>query len=108
MGLFDFLKKGEEKPQAQQPKPQPQQPKPQAAPAQPTAQQPAQPASAAQPKSGPRFEMYTIKEGDWLSKIAGAYYGDVHKWSKIYDANRDVISDPDKIKAGMVIKIPLE
>ncbi|MBD0259738.1 MAG: LysM peptidoglycan-binding domain-containing protein [Cytophagales bacterium] len=52
--------------------------------------------------------MYTVKEGDWLSKIAGRYYGDVHKWSRIYDANRDQISDPDKIRPGMVLKIPLD
>ncbi len=105
MGLFDFLKKGEQKPA---PKPAAQaQPKPQQAPVQPQAQRPAQPAQPTQPQ-GPRFEMYTVKEGDWLSKIAGRYYGDVHKWSRIYDANRDQISDPDKIRPGMVLKIPLD
>ena len=105
MGLFDFLKKGEQKPAA---KPAATQARPQASPlGSPAAQRPAaQPAPSVQ--QGPRFEMYTVKEGDWLSKIAGRYYGDVHKWSRIYDANRDQISDPDKIRPGMVLKIPLD
>jgi nucleoid-associated protein YgaU len=105
MGLFDFLNKGEKKP-APQTKPQT---APQSSPlGAPQAQSPAQPQSAPAAQQGPRFEMYTVKEGDWLSKIAGRYYGDVHKWSRIYDANRDQISDPDKIKPGMVLKIPLD
>ncbi len=106
MGLFDFLNKGDKKPAA---KPAATQARPQSAPlGAPTAQRPAQAQPQAPVQQGPRFEMYTVKEGDWLSKIAGRYYGDVHKWSKIYDANRDQISDPDKIRPGMVLKIPLD
>src|SRR4028119_542710 len=104
MGLFDFLNKGEKKP-APQARPQT---APQSPLGAPQAQSPAQPQSAPAAQQGPRFEMYTVKEGDWLSKIAGRYYGDVHKWSRIYDANRDQISDPDKIRPGMVLKIPLD
>jgi nucleoid-associated protein YgaU len=106
MGLFDFLNKGDKKPAA---KPAATQAQPQTSPlGSPAAQRPAQPAPAPAVQQGPRFEMYTVKEGDWLSKIAGRYYGDVHKWSRIYDANRDQISDPDKIRPGMVLKIPLD
>lgn len=106
MGLFDFLNKGDKKPAAKPAQPQP---RPQSSPlGSPQAQRPAQTQPAPAAQQGPRFEMYTVKEGDWLSKIAGRYYGDVHKWSKIYDANRDQISDPDKIKPGMVLKIPLD
>ncbi len=106
MGLFDFLNKGDKKPAA---KPAATQARPQSAPlGSPTAQRPAPAQPQAPVQQGPRFEMYTVKEGDWLSKIAGRYYGDVHKWSKIYDANRDQISDPDKIRPGMVLKIPLD
>jgi nucleoid-associated protein YgaU len=115
MGLFDFLNKGNEKkaaPQANKTQPaiKPNVP-PQAKPAtQAQAAKPASPAQAStqQPGSAAKFEMYTVKEGDWLSKIAGRYYGDVHKWDRIFQANRDQISDPDKIRPGQILKIPLD
>ena len=116
MGLFDFLKKGDEKPSPQANKTQPNI-KPNVQPqAKPTVQAQAQPASTAnsaptpnqQTGSAAKFEMYTVKEGDWLSKIAGRYYGDVHKWDRIFQANRDQISDPDKIRPGQILKIPLD
>lgn len=108
MGLFDFLKKGDEKASPQVNKTQPSiKPNVQAQ-AQPA--KVASPAPAATPQTGSaaKFEMYTVKEGDWLSKIAGRYYGDVHKWDRIFQANRDQITDPDKIRPGQIIKIPLD
>jgi hypothetical protein len=50
---------------------------------------------------------HTVSPGDWLSKIAQKYYGGMHKWPVIYEANRDVIgSDPNLIKSGQRLLIP--
>ena len=45
-------------------------------------------------------------KGDSLSKIAQRAYGDGNKWSKIYEANKDVIKDPDLIYPGQSLRIP--
>src|SRR5512147_374022 len=42
--------------------------------------------------------VYTVVSGDTLSKIAKHFYGDPMKYPKIFEANRDQLSDPDKIK----------
>jgi LysM repeat protein len=49
---------------------------------------------------------YTVKAGDTLSKIAKEHLGDANAYMKIFDANKDQLSDPDKIKPGQVLKIP--
>ena len=49
---------------------------------------------------------YTVKQGDSLSKIAKQFYGDVKQWRKIFEANKDQISNPDRIQPGWVLKIP--
>ena len=49
---------------------------------------------------------YTVQEGDTLSKIAKHHYGDAGKWRKIYEANRDLIKDPDLIYPGQTFTIP--
>ena len=49
---------------------------------------------------------YTVKSGDTLSKIAKEHLGDANAYMTIYEANRDQLSDPDKIKPGQVLKIP--
>lgn len=49
---------------------------------------------------------YTVKSGDTLSKIAKDHLGDANAYMKIFDANKDQLSDPDKIKPGQVLKIP--
>jgi len=49
---------------------------------------------------------YTVAAGDTLSKIAKEYYGDASKYMKIFEANKDQLSDPDKIKVGQTLKIP--
>jgi nucleoid-associated protein YgaU len=46
---------------------------------------------------------YTVVSGDNLTKI-GAKYG--ISWKEIYDANRDILNDPDKIQPGQELKIP--
>ena len=49
---------------------------------------------------------YTVKSGDTLSAIAKQHLGDANAYMKIFEANRDQLSDPDKIKPGQVLKIP--
>ena len=49
---------------------------------------------------------YTIQSGDTLSKIAKEKYGDPNAYNKIFEANREVIGDPDKIYPGQQIRIP--
>ncbi len=49
---------------------------------------------------------YTVKSGDTLSAIAKAQLGSAGDYMKIFEANRDQLSDPDKIKPGQVLKIP--
>jgi nucleoid-associated protein YgaU len=49
---------------------------------------------------------YTVQPGDNLSKISKQFYGDGNKYMKIFEANKDKLADPDKIKAGMELLIP--
>jgi nucleoid-associated protein YgaU len=49
---------------------------------------------------------YTVKPGDSLSKIAKEHLGDANAYMRIFDANKDQLSDPDKIKVGQVLKLP--
>ena len=49
---------------------------------------------------------YTVQSGDTLSKIAKAELGDANAYMKIFNENKDQLSDPDKIKPGQVLKIP--
>lgn len=49
---------------------------------------------------------YTVKSGDTLSQISKEHLGDANAYMKIFEANRDQLSDPDKIKPGQVLKIP--
>lgn len=49
---------------------------------------------------------YVVVKGDSLSKIAQRAYGDARKWRKIYEANRDLIKDPDLIYPGQSLRIP--
>lgn len=55
---------------------------------------------------GAAEETYTVKAGDTLSKIAKQFLGDANAYQAIFDANRDQLSDPDKIKPGQVLKMP--
>ena len=49
---------------------------------------------------------YTVRPGDTLSKIAKEHLGDANAYPEIFAANRDQLTDPDKIKPGQVLKIP--
>jgi uncharacterized protein YidB (DUF937 family) len=63
-----------------------------------------QAAPTAEPQAQART--YTVVSGDTLSKIAKHYYGNANDWPKIFDANRDILSNPDRINIGQVLKIP--
>ena len=62
------------------------------------------PAQPATPTASPRT--YTVAPGDNLSKIAKKIYGDSAKWKRIFEANRDIIKNPDLIHPGQVLKLP--
>jgi nucleoid-associated protein YgaU len=50
--------------------------------------------------------VYTVVAGDSLSKIAKKVYADAGKYPAIFEANRDQLSDPDKIQVGQKLRIP--
>jgi len=64
------------------------------------------PQAAAVGTSGAGARSYTVKPGDTLSKIAKEHLGDANAYMKIFNANKDQLSDPDKIKPGQVLKLP--
>src|SRR5215468_6867436 len=49
---------------------------------------------------------YKVKPGDTLSKISKEFYGSPNEYMKIFDANKEQISDPNKIQVGQELKIP--
>ena len=49
---------------------------------------------------------YVVVSGDSLSKIAKREYGDMNQWHRIYEANKDQISNPDLIHPGQKLRIP--
>ncbi len=51
-------------------------------------------------------QTYTVKSGDTLSKIAKEHLGDGNAYMTIFNANKDQLTDPDKIKPGQVLRIP--
>jgi len=55
---------------------------------------------------GASAKTYTVKSGDTLSKISKEVYGDAKKYMDIFNANKDKLSDPDKIQVGQELKIP--
>jgi nucleoid-associated protein YgaU len=58
------------------------------------------------PNAKPAGKTYTVKAGDTLSKIAKEQLGDANAYMKIFDVNKSILSDPDKIKPGQVLTIP--
>jgi nucleoid-associated protein YgaU len=57
-------------------------------------------------KSEPEAKFYTVERGDTLSKIAREQYGDASKYPTIFEANRPMLKDPDKIYPGQKLRIP--
>ena len=69
----------------------------------------AAPAAAQSPAAAPAAKAektYTVKSGDTLSEIAKRELGSANKYMEIFNANKDQLTDPDKIKPGQVLKIP--
>ncbi len=66
----------------------------------------APPPPAKEEKKAPEAEFYTIVSGDTLGAIAKRFYGKASMYTKIFEANREIISDPNKIYPGQTIKIP--
>jgi nucleoid-associated protein YgaU len=54
----------------------------------------------------PEKQFYTVKKGDYLSKIAKEVYGDAKKYPVIFEANKPMLKDPDLIYPGQVLVIP--
>jgi nucleoid-associated protein YgaU len=57
-------------------------------------------------QSAPEGQFYTVASGDTLSKISKQYYGDANKYMKIFDANKPMLTSPDKIYPGQKLRIP--
>ena len=54
----------------------------------------------------PEKQFYTVKKGDYLSKIAKEVYGNANKYNIIFEANKPMLKDPDLIYPGQVLVIP--
>ncbi|WP_347157239.1 LysM peptidoglycan-binding domain-containing protein [Pontibacter chitinilyticus] len=123
MGLFDFLKKGQQEPAKKAssnvlpkkdiPAQQGTQPVSKGGDvASRTPGQPEQGFYGADDKSkttdpGAHNDVYTVQSGDSLSKIAKKLYGDANAWHKLYEANKDKIGDnPDLIRPGQRFTVP--
>ena len=64
----------------------------------------AQAAAAAAPAAASTF--YTVEKGDNLSAISKKHYGTPNKYNQIFEANKPMLKDPDKIYPGQVLRIP--
>lgn len=63
---------------------------------------------AAAAPSVPEATFYTVKKGDTLWAVAKAHYGEGGKFNAIFEANRPMLKDPDKIYPGQTLRIPPE
>ena len=54
----------------------------------------------------PPPRLYTVRSGDSLSRIAQEQLGDASRWPEIFDLNREVITDPDRISPDQVLVLP--
>jgi nucleoid-associated protein YgaU len=57
-------------------------------------------------QSAPEAKFYTVVSGDTLSKISKTQYGDANKYMTIFEANKPMLADPNKIYPGQVLRIP--
>jgi len=65
-----------------------------------------EPGGEPEPSPEETWRTYTIQPGDTLSFVAKEMYGQSHLWTIIFEANRDILSDPGRIHPGQVLKIP--
>jgi nucleoid-associated protein YgaU len=74
---------------------------------QPAAQQASATMTAGASVSGGQNQRhYTVKPGDTLSKISRDFYGDANQYTKIFNANRNILRDPNTINPGQDLVIP--
>ncbi|HEX41418.1 MAG TPA: LysM peptidoglycan-binding domain-containing protein [Phycisphaerales bacterium] len=64
------------------------------------------PSSTAQPPAQTPVRTHIVRNNETLSQIATQYYGSPTKWRQIFDANRDVVKNPDSVKPGTRLVIP--
>lgn len=57
-------------------------------------------------KEEPESVFHTVERGDTLGKIAEEHYGSVNRYQEIFEANKPLLSSPDKIYPGQVLRIP--
>jgi nucleoid-associated protein YgaU len=62
--------------------------------------------AAASPTPSVGGRSYVVVKGDSLSKIALREYGDAKQWPRIFEANRDLIKDPNLIYPGQTLRLP--
>ncbi|MGJ0485264.1 MAG: YidB family protein [Methylomicrobium sp.] len=62
--------------------------------------------SASAPATASSGKTYTVVSGDTLSGIAKRFYNDANQWPRIFDANRNILSNPDRISPGQNLRIP--
>jgi nucleoid-associated protein YgaU len=65
-------------------------------------------ATAEEASHEPRQEIYTVEAGDTLSRIAQRFYGNANDYMRIYEANRHTLDNPDVIRPGQELVIPLK
>ena len=65
-------------------------------------------AAAPEAPKAPKARFYQVKSGDSLSKIAKEYYNDPMKYNQIFEDNKPMLSDPEKIYPGQMLRIPHE
>lgn len=66
----------------------------------------ASPAGTPAAKGSDAARTYVVQSGDSLSKIAKRFYGDASAWKRIFEANKDVVKNPDLIQPGWKLRIP--
>ena len=66
----------------------------------------AQPVQSSTPQKTEEETIYVVQKGDTLSALAQRFYGKASLYMKIFEANRDVLSNPDLIKIGQKLRIP--
>ncbi|MGD9946331.1 MAG: peptidoglycan-binding protein LysM [Burkholderiaceae bacterium] len=57
-------------------------------------------------QTAPQAQYYTVVRGDTLSKIAKEYYGNANAYMQIFEANKPMLTHPDKIYPGQMLRIP--
>jgi len=65
-----------------------------------------QSSAAPPPPPAPAAATHTVARGDTLSAIAKKHLGNANAWREIFELNRDILKDPDKIQPGQVLKLP--